>query len=182
VFEPLLALRIDSHISDDCSMLYVREQRDKWGNVDETLKTPAAVRDVDLHPALIGMLREFVGNRKSGLLIQTENGKMISPGNFFRDGFKTLFKKMGLVGIRFHAFRRFRETVLQKSEARQILIDYWMGHENNDMSTRYGKQLLEDVEYRKEWAEKVGLGFDLPTQDGLIGIRGIQNEQPTIAA
>ena len=30
------------------------------------------------------------------------------------------------------------------------------------MSTRYGKQLAEDVEYRKQWAEKVGLGFDLP--------------------
>jgi hypothetical protein len=25
------------------------------------------------------------------------------------------------------------------------LIDYWMGHENPDMSTRYGKQLVEDV-------------------------------------
>ena len=31
-----------------------------------------------------------------------------------------------------------------------------------DMSTRYGKQLVEDVKYRKRWAEKVGLGFELP--------------------
>jgi hypothetical protein len=61
-----------------------------------------------------------------------------------------------------HAFRRFRESVLLKSECRQILIDYWMGHENPDMSTRYGRQLVEDVKYRKEWAEKVGLGFELP--------------------
>jgi hypothetical protein len=37
-----------------------------------------------------------------------------------------------------------------------------MGHENLDMSTRYGKQLVEDVNYRKQWAEKVGLGFKLP--------------------
>jgi len=37
-----------------------------------------------------------------------------------------------------------------------------MGHENPDMSTRYGKQLVEDVKYRKQWAEKVGLGFELP--------------------
>jgi hypothetical protein len=44
----------------------------------------------------------------------------------------------------------------------QLLIDYWMGHENPEMSTRYGKQLLEDVKYRKRWAEKMGLGFDLP--------------------
>jgi hypothetical protein len=37
-----------------------------------------------------------------------------------------------------------------------------MGHENPDTSARYGRQLLEDLKYRKEWAEKVGLGFDLP--------------------
>jgi hypothetical protein len=53
------------------------------------------------------------------------------------------------------------KSVLLKSECRQILIDYWMGHENPDMSARYGKQLVEDVKYRKLWAEKVGLGFEL---------------------
>ena len=85
--------------------------------------------------------------------------------------------------MRFHAFRRFREATLQKSEARQLLIDYWMGHENDEMSTRYGKQLLEDVKYRKEWAEKVGLGFDLPTSNpGLFGLRGLQNEENQVAA
>lgn len=52
--------------------------------------------------------------------------------------------------------------MLLGSDARQLLIDYWMGHENPEMSTRYGKQLLEDVQYRKQWAEKVGLGFELP--------------------
>jgi hypothetical protein len=35
-------------------------------------------------------------------------------------------------------------------------------HENPDMSARYGRQVIEDVKYRKEWAQKVGLGFDLP--------------------
>jgi hypothetical protein len=84
---------------------------------------------------------------------------------------------------RFHASRCFREAVLQKSEARQLLIDYWMGHENNDMSTRYGKQLLEDVKYRKEWVEKVGLGFDLPTSEpALFGLCGLQNDENVVAA
>ena len=69
---------------------------------------------------------------------------------------------MGRTGVRFHAFRRFRESVLLASDARPILIDYWMGHENPAMSTRYGKQLVEEVNYRKQSAEKVGLGFRLP--------------------
>ena len=69
---------------------------------------------------------------------------------------KTIFKRMGNTRIRFNAFRRFTGV---GTTCVRLLIDYWMGHENPDMSTRYGKQLL-----RKESAEKekVGLGFELP--------------------
>ncbi len=49
------------------------------------------------------------------------------------------------------------------SEARTLLIDYWMGHANGEMSGRYGKQLLDNVQWRRECAIKVGLGFVLPT-------------------
>ena len=180
----LLALRIEKHISNDRKTLYIRQQRKKDGSgVTDVLKTPAACRDIDLHSSIAKMLDDFIGGRNSGFLIQTENGTMLSPENFFRGGFESVLKKMGRTGVRFHAFRRFREAVLQKSEARQLLIDYWMGHENDDMSTRYGKQLLEDVNYRKEWAEKVGLGFDLPTSKPvLIGLRGLQNEGSVVAA
>ena len=31
------------------------------------------------------------------------------------------------------------------------------------MGTRYAKQLIENIEWRKEWAEKVGLEFKLPS-------------------
>jgi hypothetical protein len=48
-------------------------------------------------------------------------------------------------GTLFSVFPRFREAVLQRSEARQILIDHWMGHSNPSMGERYGKQLMEDV-------------------------------------
>ena len=180
----LLALRVEKHISNDRKTLYIRQQRKKDGSgVTDVLKTPAACRDIDLHSSLAKMLDDFIGGRKSGFLIETENGTMLSPENFFRGGFESVLKKMGRTGVRFHAFRRFREAVLQKSEARQLLIDYWMGHENDDMSTRYGKQLLEDVNYRKEWAEKIGLGFDLPTSEPVvIGLRGLQNEGSIVAA
>lgn len=67
----------------------------------------------------------------------------------------------------FHCFRRFRESVL---------LDYWMGHENRDMGTRYAKQLIENIEWRKEWAEKVGLGFKLPSLPLRIGQLGQLSE------
>ena len=45
---------------------------------------------------------------------------------------------------------------------------------DSEMSSRCGKQLLEDVEFRQEWAKKVGLGFDLPIEPDLVGLRGLQ--------
>jgi hypothetical protein len=58
-------------------------------------------------------------------------------------------------------FRRFREAVLQRSEARQILIGYWMEHSNPSDGDRYREQLSADVEYRQEQVKIAGLGFDL---------------------
>jgi hypothetical protein len=60
--------------------------------------------------------------------------------------------------VRFHAFRSFRQPVLEKSEVRQLLIDYWPGHDTRhlELSARYAKQLTEDVEFKqggkKKWA------------------------------
>jgi len=65
----------------------------------------------------------------------------------------------------FHTFRRFREYILQMSEARTLLIEFWMGHANGEMSGRYGKQLLDNVQWRQDCAAKVGLGFTLPTEE-----------------
>ncbi len=116
---------------------------------------------MDIHLVVAKMLREYTGNRKSGFLLETETGNMLWPGTLYRDGLKAILKNMGRGKVRFHAFRRFRQAVLEKSDVRQLLIDYWMAHDNSDMSSRYAKQLTEDVEFRQEWAEKVGLGFDL---------------------
>jgi len=36
---------------------------------------------------------------------------------------------------------------------------------NWEMSGRYGKQLLDNVQWRRDCAAKVGLGFTLPTKE-----------------
>jgi hypothetical protein len=87
----------------------------------------------------------------------------MSPRNILRDSLHPILKEMGRESAGFHTFRRFRESILQMSEARSLLIDYWMGHANGEMSGRYGKQLLDNVQWRQECAAKVGLGFVLPT-------------------
>ena len=38
---------------------------------------------------------------------------------------------------------------------------FWIGHANKDVTDKYAAQLKEDVEWRKDMAEKTGLGFAL---------------------
>jgi hypothetical protein len=48
------------------------------------------------------------------------------------------------------------------ADAHELPIDFWLGHDNPDTSSRYAKQLTEDIEFGQEWTRKVGLGFELP--------------------
>ena len=61
-----------------------------------------------------------------------------------------------------------------------ILIDYRMGHSSASMGDRYGRQLVEDIEYRQEQVKKVGLGFEPPPT--LSGLRGLQIVEKSEAA
>jgi integrase len=182
----LLALEIRRHISADCTVISIRQQRGKWGGIEPTPKTEAGFREIDLCPLLAEMLRTYIGDRKSGFLFETESGKMLSPDNLWRDGFATIVRDMGREGVRFHAFRRFREAVLQASECRELLIDFWMGHSNKGMGSRYAKQLVENRKFRAEWAEKAGLGFEIPraviSEPGLIALPALQNQESVVAA
>lgn len=181
----LLALEIGKHISSDCTVISIPQQRGKWGGIESTPKTEAGFRDIDLCPQLAKVVRGHIGDRKSGFLFETETGKMLSPGNLWRDGFAAIVREMGQEGVRFHAFRRFREAVLRASECRELLIDYWMGHSNTEMESRYATQLLENRKFRAEWAEKVGLGFEIRevviSERGLFALRALQNQQGVVA-
>ena len=42
------------------------------------------------------------------------------------------------------------------------LEKFWIGHANKDVTDKYAAQLKEDEEWRKDVAEKTGLGFALP--------------------
>lgn len=176
-----IAIEVGKHMEKDCSIVYVRQQREKHGNrVKGHLKTESGCRDVDIHPEAAEILRRFVGGRKDGFLFRTANGSMLDPGNVARDSLRPILKEMGRgqVGTRFNIFRRFREAVLQRSDARQLLIDYWMGHASESMGDRYGRQLVKDIPYRQAQVKKVGLGFEPPPElFGLRGLRIVENSE-----
>ena len=164
-----LGIEIDKHISSDFLTIKVRQQA-RHCKVKERLKTDAALRDVDLHPAIASVLKDFVGDRKSGFLFASRNGKPLASSNVIRRHLHPALKDLGYVNPQTgthkagnHAFRRFRNTYLRnRTQCPKGLYDYWLGHAGEDMSDLYDK-IKEDVAFRKMWAEKSGFGFELPS-------------------
>ena len=67
-------------------------------------------------------LAKFIGDRKDGYLFCTDSGKPLSPRNILQDSLRPTLAKLKQTKMGFHCFRRFRESVLQKSEARGLLV------------------------------------------------------------
>src|ERR1700720_3279447 len=69
----------------------------------------------------------------------------------------------------FNIFRRFRLTHLETSGCPETLKHFWSGHAQKHVSERYVK-LDQNRDFRLHWAEKIGLGFELPgAQLGNLG-------------
>jgi hypothetical protein len=68
----------------------------------------------------------------------------------------------------FNIFRRYRITYLQTTDCPEVLRHFWSDHAPKHVSEPYTK-LLNEREYRLEWAERIGLGFRLHRSFGTLG-------------
>jgi len=154
-----LAIRLGNNdpnhttISADCKTIHVRKS--VWRGREQPPKTDNAVRDIDVHPSLAAMLKEFIGSRSSGWLFQTKAEKPLSQRNVMRDS----LHKLDVPG--FHVFRRFRVTHLREQGTPEDILRFWIGHADKSITDRYCK-MANRIQTRYEWAEKAGLGFNLP--------------------
>ncbi|HJT71530.1 MAG TPA: site-specific integrase [Terriglobales bacterium] len=153
-------------ISSDCKTIHVR--RSVRGTKEQKPKTDNAIRSVDVCELLAAFLKEFVGNRTSGFLFQSDSGLPLLQSNIIRDS----LGKLKVEG--FHTFRRFRTSQLRKCRVPWDLEKFWIGHANKDVTDKYAEQLKDDIEYRQEWAEKVGLGFEFGTNGTKVTVVPIQ--------
>ena len=148
------------HISDDYRTLTIA-QKAKRGVIQPYLKTKNGDRQVDLCESLTEMLREFIGDRSACLLFQTSTGGQLLQANTLQDSLHPILSKVDHVKGGFNIFRRFRLTHVSKSACPEPLRHFWSGHAPKHVSERYIK-LRSDRAFRLEWAEKIGLGFELP--------------------
>jgi integrase len=121
------------------------------GQEQSTPKTPSARRTVELARPVADRLSSFAAKRSGFLFGQ---GNCVPIEHRYRQRLESADLPS------FHAFRRFRTTWLRKQKAPEDLIRVWLGHADKSITDGYSK-LSEDVEYRKEVAEKVGVGFVL---------------------
>jgi integrase len=157
-----LGIEIGKHISGDFSTLHIRQK--VWhGSVQPFLKTENAVRDVDIHSSIATLLERYVGSRTSGFLFCSKSGRPLLQSNLLRLSLHPLLEELGKPKTGAHAFRRYRATWLRKQHAPEDLIRFWLGHANKSVTDVYSK-LKEDVTFRKQVAEQVGIGFELPAE------------------
>ncbi len=155
-----LGLEIDKHISEDFRTLYI-VQKAKRGEIQPYLKTKNGTREVDLCRQLAGMLCEYVGNRRTGLLFHSSTGAQLLQSNALSDSLHPILDYMAHERGGFNIYRRFRLTHLEKSDCPEPLKHFWSGHAPKHVSERYVK-LIQDRDFRLMWAERIGLGFELP--------------------
>ena len=174
-FGEALGINIKS-VSADGSNIKIVEKA--WGSeVQDRLKTESGEREIDLHSSMAKVLREYIDNetarranskreclRKCSLVFASRNGRPLHQSSVLRRKLHPLLAKLGQPKCGMHAFRRFRNTYLRNYTSTPPGVrKFWMGHAGEDMSDLYDK-IKNDVPFRKEVAEKAGLGFELPSK------------------
>jgi integrase len=106
-----------------------------WEGRVQTPKTANAFRQVDLHPTVAAMLRDFLGDRKQGFLFQTRTGTPFLQSNFLRSSLYPILKELGIEKQGFHGFRRFRVTHLESNYVPPALVKYWTGRATPSRAT-----------------------------------------------
>jgi integrase len=176
-FGELLSIKVQE-ISPDCSTIKIIQKA--WrSQIHNFLKTDSGYREIDLCPALASMLKEYLDKRqgmlKSDLLFQSKSGKPLHQSNVLRRTLHPILENLNELKCGCHAFRRFRITHLRKNGVPEDLIHFWVGHAGKRVTDGYSK-LKDDLEFRKEVAVRVGLGFELPAPKTVIGPNGLKIE------
>ena len=161
------------HISEDFRTIFVRQS--VWDGMKQDPKTRSAVRDVDLCSTLAEMLRQFVGERRTGLLFANGKGRPLAQSNVLRRSLHPLLKELETGKAGFHSFRRFRTTHLRKNRVPEDLLRFWIGHADRTITDTYRK-VQEDIAFRQEVAEKAGLGFVLENPI----VRSVRKKEPLL--
>ena len=145
------------HLDDldlDNRVIYVR--RSVWNGQELEPKTENSVREIDIDPALVELLREHVGETRRVRVFEARNGSPLSAGNIRKRVLHPLLIKLGIPKAGLHAFRHSRVTMLRKNGTPADRQKLWIGHSSLRTTDRYA-HTDQELEYRHREASRVGL-------------------------
>ena len=131
----------------------IRVRRSVYDGEVQTPKTANAYRVVDVKPWLLQLIREYVGDRKAGLIFLNKRGHAMRHTTVLRRHFHPLLRKLGVKKCGLHAFRHARVSQLVQAGVPRDFIKAWIGHGSDAMIEKY---LHLYPEYRAAALEKVG--------------------------
>jgi integrase len=131
----------------DLQNAIVHVRRSVWGHLEVTPKTDAGHRDVDIDTQTVKMLKEHLGDRKTGLVFHSRNNTSLVNRNVNVDALRVICKRLEIPNGGMHAFRHGRISELQAKGVPGDLIIRWVGHVNLKITSLYTHF---SEEFRKE--------------------------------
>jgi integrase len=146
----------------------------EWhGEIHDYLKTENGERETDLPENVAKLLIEFIGDPKSGPLFCTRNGKQLSQSNILRRHLDPALAAVGFEKAGNHVFRRFRDTFLKNhTNCPEGVLRFWLGRGSEGMWGHYDR-IKNDVAFRKDVANRCGVGFDVQ-----VSLASIEPNEP----
>ena len=141
-------------VPEEC-LLKIRSQV-QYG-VEQDPKTEAGTREVDMTKGLNDYLLSVLGN-ETGLVFKNRKAGFINKTTAYQ-----VAEETGIPG--FHSLRRYRVTHMRGKQIPDDFIEYWVGHGGQKSITDLYSKLAQNTTLRKEWCQKAGLGFEIPTEE-----------------
>ncbi len=126
------------HVEDlDFERSIVHIRRGTFRLLETEPKTDAGLRDVNVDPKVMAVVKAFLGDRQTGRIFQSRNGTPLVHSNVNRYVLKPICEKLGIPMATTHAFRHGRISVLQQNRVPGDLIKEWVGHTSLKTTSGY---------------------------------------------
>ena len=126
------------HVEDiDFVRGVVRVRRSVWRGLEVSTKTKKGYRDVFIDLTTVQMLKEYLGDRRTGRVFQTKNGTPLENHNIVRQVLKPICKRLGIAPGGMHAFRHGRVSHLQANNVPSDFTKNQVGHSSLRTTSGY---------------------------------------------
>jgi integrase len=133
------------------SQIHVR--RSVFDGELQSPKSKNAYRVIPVKPWLLELIKQYVGERKTGLIFLNKRGHAMRHTTVLRRHFHPLLAKLGIAQCGLHAFRHARVSYLVQCGVPREVIKKWVGHGSDAMIELY---LHLSPNYQAAALDKVG--------------------------